>query len=225
MTSIPHSPEGNCKKCELWKQAKSVCISTIHYPSSLLLQKNTLVLLILGQNPGFHEDLQSIPFVGRAGKILKEAYIGGTNLQDRISIYLSNGVRCHTINNETPKPRHYIECNQYLINDINQLNPNIILTLGAPTTNSFFKNILGLPKISLKKAFGLNGNFYSQEETNLKNEGFNLFSTYHPSALIRNNNLINSVHSHMQLISDCVDGTMASPSNPKIIPIRNPHES
>jgi DNA polymerase len=227
MTSIPHSPEGNCKKCELWKQAKSVCIPTIYHEKSVpFLEKFCPILFIIGQNPGFYEDMQGIPFIGKPGKILKEVYLKGIKLEERTHIYLGNGVRCHTTNNETPKPRHYIECNQYLIDDLKYIKPNIILTLGATTTTSFFKNILGLPKISLKKAFELNGNQYESDEHKIEYLGtINVFSTYHPSALIRNNNLINSVHSHMQLISDCIDGTMASPSNPKIIPTRSPYES
>lgn len=164
--------------------------------------------------------------MGRSGNILKESYIGGTNLQERTHIYLGNGVRCHTTNNETPKPRHYIECNQYLINDLQRYRPNIILTLGAPMTTSFYKNILGIPKITLTKSFALNGNHYDQEDHKIDGVGgFNVFSTYHPAAVLRNNNRINSVHSHMQLISDCVDGTMASPSKPEIIPTRSPNES
>jgi hypothetical protein len=93
-------------------------------------------------------------------------------------------------------------------------------------TTSFYKNILGMPKISLSKALSLNGNLYTPGDHKIDGVGdIYLFSTYHPSAVLRNNNHINSVHSHMQLVSDCVDGTMACPSKPNIIPSRSPHES
>ena len=186
---------------------------------------DTSVLFILGQNPGFHEDQQGIPFVGRGGNILKEAYIGGCKLHEKATIYLGNGVRCFS-DKETPKPRHFIECNQYTIEDLKRIQPDIVLTLGAQETTSFYKNILGVPKISLKKSFSLNGNYYSTEQHKIKGVGgFNVFSTFHPSAVIRNNNHINSVHSHMELLSDCLDGTMATPSSPVIVSTRSPNES
>jgi len=181
------------------------------------------VILIIGQNPGFHEDRTNKPFVGRSGDILKKSFIGGIGLEQRTTIYLGNGVKCHTTNNQAPKPRHYLECNQHLIEDLQIIQPDIVLTLGAPATTSFYKNILGIVKVSLTKSFTMNGNLYTPEDHKIKGVGeFHMFSTYHPAAVMRNNNLINSVHSHMQLVSDCVDGTMASPSKPKIVPTRSP---
>ena len=86
-----------------------------------------------------------------------------------------------------------------------------------------YRDILGIPKISLTKSFALNGNQYTEEDHKISGVSeFNLFSTYHPAAVMRNNNFINSVHSHMQLVSDCIDGTMASPSRPEIVPTRSP---
>ncbi len=219
MPSIVILSNSDCTKCELHEQAKSVGIKTHLYSSS----NEGHTLLVIGQNPGWNEDQANQPFVGRSGEILKKAYFGGVKLTSRCTIWLGNGVRCHTTNNETPKPRHFVECNQYLIDDLQYIKPDYVLTLGAPATTSFYKNILGIPKMSLTKSFTLNGNLYTEEEHKIAGVGeFNLFSTYHPAAVIRNNNHINSVHSHMQLLSDCIDGTMASPSKPVIIPSRSP---
>ena len=212
----------DCTKCELHKQAKSVGMKTHLYSISHCPTRGN-ILLVIGQNPGFHEDRINQPFVGRSGEILKKAYFGGVDLTSRCTVRLGNGLRCHTENNQTPKPRHYVECNQYLIQDLQYIRPLYILTLGAPATTSFYKNILGIPKISLTKSFALNGNLYTEEDHKISGVSeFNLFSTYHPAAVMRNNNFINSVHSHMQLVSDCIDGTMASPSRPEIVPTRSP---
>ena len=222
--SIPLYPEDkpNCTRCELHEQATSVGIKTHLYSSA----NEGYVVLIIGQNPGFHEDTTNEPFVGRSGQILKKSFIGGVKLQERTTIYLGNGVRCHTTNNQAPKPKHYRECNQHLIEDLQIIKPDIVLTLGAPATASFYKNILGIMKISLTKSFTMNGNLYTPKDHKIRGVGeFHMFSTYHPAAVMRNNNLINSVHSHMQLVSDCVDGTMASPSAPNIVSTRSPNES
>ena len=229
MIHIPQCPEDkpNCTRCELHEQATSVGIRTILYKESVLQTPEATscvpTILIIGQNPGYYEDKTNEPFVGRSGDILKKSFIGGIELEERATIHLGNGVRCHTTNNQSPKPKHYRECNQHLIEDLQILKPDIVLTLGAPATASFYKNILGIVKISLTKSFTMNGNLYTPENHKINGVGeFNMFSTYHPAAVLRNGNLINSVHSHMQLISDCVDGTMASPSAPKIVPTRSP---
>lgn len=227
MHTIPLCLEGNpnCTRCELHEQAINVCIPTSRWWESArdVETAGEDRILIIGQNPGYHEDRQNENFIGRSGDILKKSFIGGIELQKRAVIYLSNGVRCHTISNQSPKPKHYRECNQYLIEDLKTIKPTVILTLGAPATASFYKNILGIVKISLTKSFTMNGNLYTPKDHKVDGVGdFHMFSTYHPAAVMRNNNLINSVYSHMQLVSDCIDGTMASPSSPTIIPTRSP---
>ena len=214
----------NCTKCELHEQAKYPGIPT-HQHSGIL--GNPPALLVIGQNPGFNEDQNNECFVGRSGKVLKSSYLGGLELDHRCNIYLTNGVRCYTTNNQTPKPRHYIECNQWLIQDLQHLNQKydrvLVLTLGAPATTSFYKNILGKKGVSLTKSFNSNGTTYKPEDHHIDNlDEITIFSTYHPAAVIRNHNFINSVHAHMQLVSDCLDGTMATPSDPFIVPPRNP---
>ena len=228
--SIPQFPEAKsfCRRCELHEQAHHVGIATEWFAGmwgTLITRAegNLPTILIIGQNPGYYEDKTGKPFVGRSGDILKKSYLEGIQLSKRANLWLGNGVRCHTTNNQTPKPKHYQECNQHLIEDLQILNPDIVLTLGAPATTSFYKNILGITRISLTKSFSMNGNLYTPNNHKIDRVGeFNMFSTYHPAAVLRNNNLINSVHSHMQLVSDCVDGTMASPSAPKIVPTRSP---
>lgn len=210
-----------CTQCDLHEYPKSVCIPTTHLPNSLGFPASSVVMFI-GQNPGFYEDQKNEPFVGRSGKLVREAYVGGTRLNEQASIFLANGVRCHTESNEVPKPRHYVACQNYLESDLDHLlvcEKNIVVTLGAPATTSFYKNVLDLRRVSLTESFNRNGNSYEWKGT-----PFNLFSTYHPAAVIRNHNLINTVSAHMQLVHDCLMGTMASPSDPDIVPTRSPRK-
>ena len=219
--------DSGCTMCELHEEIKSVCIPSVLYPESNT-DSNSIVVFI-GQNPGFNEDQKDEPFIGRSGEMVKQAYIGGCNIQDKANIYLTNGVRCHTINNATPKPRHYRACVSHTSGDLHYLIDQwykqeergkfIIVTLGAPATSSFYKEILEEKRVSLTEAFNRNGNTYMWDV--FKRE-FHVFSTYHPAAVMRNNNYINAVESHMQLVSDCLDGTMAEPSEPDIVPTRSP---
>lgn len=220
----------NCTDCELHEFPHSVCIPTYHYPRSLDLPGNPLIFFI-GQNPGYYEDQKNEPFVGKSGNLVKRAYIGGTLLHERASIWLGNGVRCHTEANDTPKPKHYRSCQHYLLDDLQYLfsanhdedQVKIVVTLGAPATTAFYKNIVEEGTVSLSKAFTMNGREYEFQLTGNTSTPFRLFSTYHPAAVLRNNNLINSVHSHMEMVSDCLDGTMATPSDPIIVPTRSPY--
>lgn len=227
--------DSKCSRCDLNEYAHSVCIPTVFEESLPLPQiydywceeeslEAVPVVVFIGQNPGVMEDQQCKPFVGRSGEIVKSAYIDGINLRKRASIYLTNGVRCHTQSNEAPKPRHYRECATFLSRDLHSIfrsyGPHatrIVITLGAPSTSAFYKYILEGHKVSLSESFNYNGGLHS-----LGPYDFTLFSTYHPAAVLRNNNLINTVHSHMQLVSDCLDGTMATPSEPMIVPTRSP---
>jgi len=227
--------DANCQRCDLHEYAKSVCVPTVFEESLPLPQiydywcdeeslDATSVVIFVGQNPGVQEDQETKPFVGRSGQIVKTAYIDGINLRSRASIYLTNGVRCHTQANEAPKPKHYRECATFLSRDIHGIfrsyGPHakrVVITLGAPSTASFYKNILEGHRMSLAESFNHNGKVHSMGPYQ-----FHLFSTYHPAAVLRNNNLINTVHSHMQLVSDCLDNTMATPSEPEIVPTRSP---
>ena len=227
--NLPIRMENNpaCTDCELHEGIKSVCVPTVIYPDSN--QDSNNIVVFIGQNPGFQEDQKNEPFIGRSGEMVKKAYIGGCSIQDKAVIYLTNGVRCHTISNETPKPRHYRSCVPYTTRDLHYLVNQwyhqenkgrfIVVTLGAPATSSFYKDVLDEKKVSLTEAFNRNGKSFMWDV--FKREIF-VFSTYHPAAVMRNNNYINAVESHMQLVSDCLDGTMAEPSEPDIVPTRSP---
>jgi uracil-DNA glycosylase family 4 len=218
----------DCDYCELHEYPKSVCVPMVHFKDSLPPGTSDKSILFIGQNPGWNEDQQNEPFVGKSGQLVKEAYIKGCKLHERASIYLTNGVRCHTEANETPKPRHFLQCDQYLEKDIQDIQDTlaspdnlIVVTLGAPATTALWKNFLDERRVSLQESFNRNGNYVSSF---LNTHDFTVFSTYHPAAVLRNNNYINAVSAHMQLVSDCLDGVMAQPSQPDIVPTRSPRK-
>lgn len=84
-------------------------------------------VLFVGEAPGKDEDLQGKPFMGRAGKILDE-WIFETDL---LSYAIINIVKCRPPNNRKPNPNEIRSCLPYLIRQIQQFNPKIIVALGA----------------------------------------------------------------------------------------------
>ena len=88
--------------------------------------KNVDVLWI-GEAPGKDEDLQGKPFVGRAGKILDEWIFEA----DILSYAIINIVKCRPPGNRKPNPNEIRSCLPYLVKQIQQFNPKIIVALGA----------------------------------------------------------------------------------------------
>lgn len=84
-------------------------------------------VLFIGEAPGKEEDLQGRPFVGRAGKVLDD-WIFELDLS---SYAIINIVKCRPPNNRKPNPSEIRACFPYLIKQIQQFNPKIIVALGA----------------------------------------------------------------------------------------------
>lgn len=151
------------------------------------------------------------------------AYVDGISLRPRASVWAVNAVRCYTDGNEPPKRAHYKACLPYLERDLQSLatahggDLRILVLLGGDCTSNVFQKLITQKAMSLTKAINGNGDVHQ-----VAGHEWHVFATYHPSAVLRNPNNINAVHSHNQLISDCVAGTMARASEPNIVPTRPP---
>ncbi|WP_435074828.1 uracil-DNA glycosylase [Halorubrum sp. HHNYT27] len=85
-------------------------------------------LLFVGEGPGANEDEQGEPFVGRSGDVLDEA------LRDaglaRADVRITNCVRCRPPDNRDPTTEELANCRGHLENEIDRLDPELIVTLG-----------------------------------------------------------------------------------------------
>lgn len=88
---------------------------------------NPLVMFV-GQNPGRDEDKQGRPFVGRSGALL--ALLCEAALIPRSGIYRTNAVRCLSPGNRKPKKDEIEACRGFLIEEIKEIQPSVIVTLG-----------------------------------------------------------------------------------------------
>jgi DNA polymerase len=128
----------NCKKCELWKTRKNPVIGE----GSLNAK-----ILIIGEAPGYNEDIQKRPFVGKAGKILDDI-IKSIGL-NRDQVYIANILKCRPPNNRNPLKTEIESCSEYLNKQIEIIKPNIILTLGNFASSYIFEKFgLKYDKIS-----------------------------------------------------------------------------
>ena len=117
----------SCKKCDLWKTRK------IPVPGEGSLHPK---VMFIGEAPGFNEDLQGKPFVGKAGKVFDELLksIG----IDRRDIYITNILKCKPPENRSPKTEEIKACTPYLDSQIAIIKPKIIVTLGSFSMSYIF---------------------------------------------------------------------------------------
>ena len=209
----------DCTECDLCEQApgvpKSIGIGT---RMSEPMGRTSTALVYVGRNPGYNEDDQGHPFVGKSGKLLHAVYIDGIRLRERATVYLMNGVRCYTIKAAPPKARHWKACLPDALKELEQIKEKHdrvgVVLLGGDCTSHGYRHLFGTKGMNLTKGINNNG------ETH---DGVTVFSTYHPSAVLRDPNYINAVHDHNGLISAWLDGVMAVPSEPNIIQTRIPY--
>ncbi|MCX5777902.1 MAG: uracil-DNA glycosylase [Elusimicrobia bacterium] len=136
-------------------------------------------LMFVGEGPGFSEDHQGEPFIGRAGKMLTKIIEAMGML--RSDVYIANIVKCHPMkdasnpelhgNDRPPTPEEMAFCMPYLERQIECIKPVVICTLG--TTAS--QGLLGVDTVIGK----LRGNMVDYKK-------YKLMPTYHPAALLRN---------------------------------------
>jgi uracil-DNA glycosylase len=118
-----------CKKCPLSTMRKNAVPG--EGPS------NAQIMLI-GEGPGYHENEQGRPFVGQAGKFLNEL-LGNGGLK-REDVFITNVVKCRPPENRDPQEVELAACSSYLDQQIEAINPLIILTLGRFSMARFFQS-------------------------------------------------------------------------------------
>lgn len=128
-------------------------------------------LMIIGEAPGFHEDQQGEPFVGRAGQLLN-AMLESIGF-DRSTVYIANILKCRPPNNRDPLMEEVNLCTPFLAKQIALINPTLLLAVGRIAAH-FLLNT----KVSLGQ---LRGKMHTFGQLNTP-----LIITYHPAYLLRN---------------------------------------
>ena len=155
----------NCRKCGLCNTRTNIVFS-----DGIPNQK----LMLIGEAPGFYEDKQGKPFVGKAGQLLDKIF-ASVGLSREKDVYICNTIKCRPPENRNPLPDEKAACWEYLKAQIDIIRPKIILLCGNVAVQSILGDIGGITKIR--------GKWYQGGENV---HGAKLMPIFHPSYLLRN---------------------------------------
>ena len=171
----------SCKKCRLSRTRTNVV------PGE---GDSKATIMFIGQCPGFHEDQQGRPFVGRAGKLLDEL-LESIGLK-REKIFITNIVKDRPPENRDPMVDEVRSCSPYLERQIKIINPKLIITLGRFASEFFISDgkisqIHGVPH---------------------RVKGLLIFPLYHPAAALRSTGVANELRRDFKKIPKVLAGEL-----------------
>ncbi len=152
---------GDCTRCPLHRQGRKQIVFGTGNPYA--------ELMFVGEAPGADEDIQGEPFVGRAGQLLNNM-IAAMGLQ-RADVYIANVIKCRPPGNRTPLPEECATCSPFLLHQIDTIQPQVIVALGA---------------VAAKTLLGLNQPMNQFRGHWFDFRGYPLAVTFHPAYLLRN---------------------------------------
>ncbi|HEV8335089.1 MAG TPA: uracil-DNA glycosylase [Candidatus Polarisedimenticolia bacterium] len=152
---------GDCTRCRLCEK-RTHLVFGVGNPRARLM--------FVGEGPGYEEDRQGIPFVGRAGQLLNRI-VEAMGLR-REEVYIANVVKCRPPENRTPLPDEMATCSPFLLRQIEAIRPQVVVALGGVAV----QNLLG----SSAPISRLRGEFRNLPDGTL------VMPTFHPAYLLRN---------------------------------------
>ena len=159
-----------------WQELKSVCRECSR--CGLCETRRNVVfgvgnehadVLFVGEGPGEQEDIQGMPFVGPAGKLLDDM-LSIIDLSREHNCYIANIVKCRPPRNRDPLETEQDACIGYLRNQVMLIKPKIIVCLG---------------RIAAKRLIDADYRITRQHGQWVQKNGIWMTAIYHPSALLR----------------------------------------
>lgn len=187
-------PKRTCTLCPLHESARNPGISTRKLFTSAT--GSGIALVVIGEKPGYAEDLANKHFVGESGDILNNKLLKGSGIRDLCDVYLTNAVRCRPPAKATVTVTQFKACQPYLIDDLKLLQSRyervILLGAGAGAAKT-------LRNSSLDAALGHQG------ETTLL--GIPTFFTFNPFVLApgKDPSKLDAVIDHLTLLKEFIE--------------------
>jgi len=166
---------GDCTRCKLHTLGRSQIVFGVGNPQA--------DLMFVGEAPGADEDIQGVPFVGRAGQLLTKI-IEAIGLK-REDVYIANVIKCRPPQNRNPEPDEVEKCEPFLFQQIDVVKPKVIVALGKFGAQTLLRTLEPISR--------LRGRVFEYR-------GSKLIPTFHPAYLLRNPSSKREVWEDMKLV-------------------------
>ena len=184
-----------CRRCSLYKTATNPVPGAGNAKAKIVF---------IGEAPGFWEDKQGVPFVGRAKKLLDKA-LAAIKLS-RKDIFIGNILKHRPPNNRDPLPDEIKACSPFLRRQIAVIRPKVVVTLGRFALNFF------IPGVYISRTHG------KIQSINWFGMDLIIIPLYHPAAALRNGMVMAEFKKDFlaipSLIKEAEDKKAKKPLNP-----------
>jgi len=176
-------------------------------------------VMFIGEGPGYQEDRQGEPFIGKAGQLL-DKMMAAINLSRKTNAYIANIVKCHPMqnpqtpdargNDRPPTPDEVETCSPILLKQIAVIRPRFIVTLGSPSTKMILRTKDAITGLRGKLFPFPVEDFYSAIDSQVPIDAatrealrqIQVLPMFHPAALLRNPNLKAETWTDLKLLRD-----------------------
>jgi uracil-DNA glycosylase family 4 len=191
----------DCRRCPLAEGRTTVVFGTGNADADLMF---------VGEAPGFHEDQQGKPFVGRAGKLLDQLLeeIGLT----RKDCFIANTLKCRPPDNRDPLPAEIEACRPHLERQIELIEPRLICTLGNFATKLLTRSPQGITRVrGVPPAHEIAG------------RPVFLYPIFHPAAALRTTAMLDQLRADFQelprMLAEALPSFGGAPEEPEPEPL------
>jgi DNA polymerase len=178
---------GDCTRCKLHALGRGQIVFGVGNPAASLM--------FIGEAPGHDEDVQGIPFVGRAGQLLTRI-IEAIGLR-RDDVYIANVIKCRPPENRNPEPDEVESCEPFLFRQVLVVKPRVIVALGTFAAQTLLRT-----KDPISR---LRGRVYEYGAASL-------VPTFHPAYLLRSPERKRDVWEDMKKVRDLLQRGDADPA-------------
>ena len=154
-------------------------------------------IMIVGEAPGFTEDVQGKPFVGPAGKLL-DTLLNQIGLS-RQQVFITNVLKCRPPQNRDPMPNEAETCLPYLRQQFALVRPKAVLVLGRHALERMLPGVGSISRV--------HGQVFLRS-------GVAFIPCYHPAAALHNGSLVADLQKDFDRVREYLDQLLAKPAEP-----------
>jgi DNA polymerase len=165
----------DCSRCKLHRLGRTQVVFGVGNPDA--------ELMFVGEAPGGDEDIQGVPFVGRAGQLLTKIIEAIELTRDQV--YIANVIKCRPPQNRNPEPDEVETCEPFLFAQVDIIQPKVIVALGTFAARALLRTLDPISR--------LRGRVFDYR-------GGRLVPTFHPAYLLRNPSSKREVWEDMKLV-------------------------